>query len=128
MGIVAPTVTVTAISLRTTTVLDPRTVVTFSVKGCRPSRLPLGLDQCPVAHSGISIEEIFPSAVVPTQVIPTRRNDNVIQFQDINKNDDNNNKKSKNIEIEPSSNDDLSNVDLSFVPTEELSKVDIKVK
>ncbi|KAF2893726.1 hypothetical protein ILUMI_12447 [Ignelater luminosus] len=120
LGIVAPTVTVTAINLRTTTLLDPRTVVTFSVKGCRPSRLPLGLDRCPVAHSGISIEEIFPSAVVPIQVVPTatRRNDNIIQFQDVN---DGNIKKSKNIEIEPSSPGDLSDVDLSSVPTEELS-------
>ncbi|XP_017780501.1 PREDICTED: uncharacterized protein LOC108565506 [Nicrophorus vespilloides] len=47
LGFYAPTVTVQAVHLQTTTVLDPRTVVTFSVRGCKPSRLPLDLNLCP---------------------------------------------------------------------------------
>jgi len=46
-GIYAPTVTITAVNIQTTTVADPKTIVTFSVRGCRPSRLPLDLNLCP---------------------------------------------------------------------------------
>lgn len=58
IGIYAPTVTTTALYLETTTMMDPRTIVTFSVKGCRPSRLPLDLDTCPEPQ-----EPILPSKV-----------------------------------------------------------------
>lgn len=47
LGIYPPTVTVTNIKLLVTKVLDPRTVLTFSVSGCKPSKLPLDLPKCP---------------------------------------------------------------------------------
>ncbi|XP_065161437.1 uncharacterized protein [Atheta coriaria] len=68
-GIYAPTVTVTAMQMRTTTVLDPRTVVTFSVKGCKPSRLPMDLSLCPSQTPPLL--DIKPTSVVTATVVPT---------------------------------------------------------
>lgn len=44
-GFYAPTVTVTQTELQTVTARDPRIVVTFAVKGCRPLRIPDDLDR-----------------------------------------------------------------------------------
>lgn len=44
-GIYAPTVTVTQLELQTTFVKDPRIVVTYAVKGCRPHKIPDDLDR-----------------------------------------------------------------------------------
>lgn len=64
LGIYAPTVTTTAVHLETVTMMDPRTVVTFSVRGCKPSRLPMDLGTCPE-----SAEPILPTRV--TQEVMT---------------------------------------------------------
>lgn len=39
-------VTQTLVEVQTSQYMDPNTVVTFSVKGCRPSRLPFDLPEC----------------------------------------------------------------------------------
>lgn len=44
-GFYAPTVTVTHTEMQTVTAKDPRIVVTFAVKGCKPLRIPDGLDR-----------------------------------------------------------------------------------
>lgn len=46
---------------------DPNVVVTFAVKGCRPSALPRNLEACP----SITIEEILPTSTIPTLIHPT---------------------------------------------------------
>lgn len=47
LGLLPPSVTVTNTKLAVTRMLDPGTVLTFSVSGCRPSKLPLDLPRCP---------------------------------------------------------------------------------
>lgn len=42
-----PSVTVTDLKLQITRMYDPRTVLTYSISGCKPSRLPLDLPKCP---------------------------------------------------------------------------------
>lgn len=49
-GIYAPTVTVTQLELQTTFVKDPRIVVTYAVKGCRPHKIPDDLDRCVLGY------------------------------------------------------------------------------
>lgn len=44
-GFYAPTVTVTQTELQTVTAKDPRIVVSFAVKGCKPLRIPNDLDR-----------------------------------------------------------------------------------
>ncbi|KAG5895138.1 hypothetical protein JTB14_008572 [Gonioctena quinquepunctata] len=71
-GLFAPTVTVTLTKLETTIVQDPRVVVTYAVKGCRPMRIPDDLDRCPQESSTVPIEEILPtSTVIPSQSFPS---------------------------------------------------------
>lgn len=57
------TVTKTIEQIFTTKVYDPNTVVTFSVRGCRPSRLPFDLLEC---------QEPEPVAPTATQSLPER--------------------------------------------------------
>ncbi|XP_074033007.1 uncharacterized protein [Leptinotarsa decemlineata] len=71
-GFYAPTVTVTLTKLETTIVQDPRVVVTYAIKGCKPLTIPSDLDRCPPDSSTISIEEILPtSTVIATSGLPT---------------------------------------------------------
>lgn len=51
LGLMPPTVTVTNIRLEITRMIDPGTVLTFSVSGCKPSKLPLDLPKCPENES-----------------------------------------------------------------------------
>ncbi|KAJ8930919.1 hypothetical protein NQ314_016243 [Rhamnusium bicolor] len=44
-GVYAPTATVNVTTIETTVVQDPRIVVSFAVKGCRPIRLPMSLSR-----------------------------------------------------------------------------------
>lgn len=44
-GLYAPTVTATHTEFQTVTVKDPRIVVTFAVKGCKPLKIPDDLDR-----------------------------------------------------------------------------------
>ncbi|XP_018335476.1 uncharacterized protein LOC108744278 isoform X2 [Agrilus planipennis] len=60
-GFVAPTLTKIYRHRETTTVMDPRTVVTFSVKGCRPTRLPLDLDRCAPEIKATTTQSAFPA-------------------------------------------------------------------
>nr|CAI5822087.1 unnamed protein product [Callosobruchus analis] len=65
LGIFPRTVTVTKINLHTTVVQDPRIMVTFAVKGCKPLRLPGDLSRC--ADEGLTplpIQEILPTSTV----------------------------------------------------------------
>lgn len=39
--------TPTVIHVETITIIDPRTIVTFSVKGCLPTKMPYNLTACP---------------------------------------------------------------------------------
>lgn len=88
MGIYAPTVTVTHTELKTTTVEDPRIVVTFAVKGCRPLRLPMDLNRCEVeASSTVAIQEIIPTSTVASHVVPTANYEEVGSIHDIIDND-----------------------------------------
>lgn len=75
LGFVAPTVTTTAIHVETTTMMDPRTIVTFSVRGCKPSRLPLDLETCPPSPKPIlptrTSKEVMTSTVYkPSELTP----------------------------------------------------------
>ena len=63
LGIVAPTVTVTSTYLKTALVYDPKVLVTYSIKGCKPARLPTDLNLCPQA-ADVTAQE----GIVPTQV------------------------------------------------------------
>ncbi|KAK4877495.1 hypothetical protein RN001_010001 [Aquatica leii] len=111
LGLVGPTITVTEIHFKTTTVIDPRTMVTFSVKGCKPSRLPMDLDRCPVS-SQYSVDEIVPanvlSLIVPTAVA------NELSFNNV--------KRSKDIDLEPSSPSIAES--LPMTATEDLSNIE----
>ncbi|XP_018566492.1 uncharacterized protein LOC108907334 [Anoplophora glabripennis] len=70
LGIYAPTVTVVRTELVTTVVTDPRVVLTYSVKGCRPLQLPENLERCSVEDS-VSISHVLPtSTVVPSATVP----------------------------------------------------------
>lgn len=64
--------TVTQIEHITETVLvqDPNIVVTFSIKGCKPSELPDDIIRCDPPPS-IRIEEILPTSTVAYTVTPT---------------------------------------------------------
>ncbi|KAF5278138.1 hypothetical protein FQR65_LT03654 [Abscondita terminalis] len=111
LGLVRPTITVTEIHLKTTTVIDPGTVVTFSVKGCRPSRLPMDLDRCPVSQ--YSVDELVPTNVL-SEIVPTAiAND--LSLNSI--------KRSKDVELQPSSPSILENLPLTA--TEDLSDVSL---
>ncbi|KAK5642994.1 hypothetical protein RI129_009161 [Pyrocoelia pectoralis] len=114
LGLVGHTITVTEIRLRTTTVIDPHTVVTFSVKGCKPSRLPMELDRCPVNQ--FNVDEIVPSSVLQPSITPTASPVTLPINEE---------RRSKNVGIEPSSFDTLVE-NLSFIPTEDLSDVSLK--
>lgn len=67
IGMVRRTVTVVQPVIQTKTLKDPNVVVTFAVKGCRPSVLPRNLESCP----SISIEEILPTSTVAQGIRPT---------------------------------------------------------
>ncbi|XP_052121608.1 calphotin-like [Frankliniella occidentalis] len=65
LGLRAYTVTSTLVKYATTKVVDPDTVVTFSVRGCQPSKLPFDLPLCvapPPAPS--KLEEAAPAVEV----------------------------------------------------------------
>lgn len=70
LGFYAPTVTVSTLKQLVTTILDPRVVVTFSVKGCKPSRLPLDLMECQGSGQNVIIQ---PTATIPQLVTQTVR-------------------------------------------------------
>ncbi|KAF5269501.1 hypothetical protein FQA39_LY08690 [Lamprigera yunnana] len=110
LGLVGPTITVTEMNFRTTTVVDNRIVVTFSVKGCRPSRLPMDLDRCPLSQ--YSVDEIVPtstsSAILPTAI-------NAFTLHNI--------KRSKDVELQPSTQG-VADEDV-LKPTEDLSDVSL---
>lgn len=66
------TVTKTVREVFTTKYYDPNTVVTFSVKGCRPSRLPFDLPECKLAET---VNEPIPErnviVMAPVQFVPS---------------------------------------------------------
>ncbi|KAB0795996.1 hypothetical protein PPYR_10057 [Photinus pyralis] len=113
LGLVGATFTVTEVHLKTTTVIDPRTVVTFSVKGCRPSRLPMELDRCPVNQ--YNVDEIVPSSVSPPSITPTALPGSLMAMND--------ERNSKN--LEPSSSG-IPMENLSQTLTEDLSDVTLR--
>lgn len=72
-GLIAPTVTATAFHLETMTLMDPNTIVTFSIKGCRPSRLPMDLGTCqnvPGLKPSPTTPEIMTSTVFKPDILP----------------------------------------------------------
>ncbi|CAH2007729.1 unnamed protein product [Acanthoscelides obtectus] len=65
LGFYPRTETVTKINLHTTVVQDPRIMVTFAVKGCKPLKIPGDLNRC--ADEGMTplpIQEILPTSTV----------------------------------------------------------------
>lgn len=64
--------TVTKVEHVTETVIvqDPNVVVTFSIKGCKPSELPRNIIRCDPPPS-ITIEEILPTSTVGYAITPT---------------------------------------------------------
>lgn len=73
LGISAPTVTVNVTKITTTTFLDPKITVTFSLKGCRPTELPLGLDRCSIEPTPATLPIVPTSTVKST---PTNKDTN----------------------------------------------------
>jgi len=74
-------ITKTIKEMSTTKYLDPNTVVTFSVKGCRPSRLPFDLPECDgtrhdMPHHMESTEKgvivMAPIQFVPSVITPNK--------------------------------------------------------
>ncbi|KAJ8968647.1 hypothetical protein NQ317_015725 [Molorchus minor] len=89
LGLYAPTVTVTDTKIAVTTVEDPRIVVTFAVKGCRPMELPNNLKRCPEeALPTIAIQDILATStvgIVPSPTVQTTtENTKLINIDDAN--------------------------------------------
>ncbi|XP_030749305.1 uncharacterized protein LOC115877306 [Sitophilus oryzae] len=63
LGLTRPTVTVTDVKIVPTTVLDPRIVVTYAIKGCKPHSLPYNLEKCP-EEPEVEMIEIVPTTTV----------------------------------------------------------------
>ncbi|CAH0547297.1 unnamed protein product [Brassicogethes aeneus] len=121
LGIYAPTVTVTDTLFKTTTVEDPRVVVTFAVKGCRPLRLPDDLSTCEMENpSSVTVEEILPTSTVASNFVPASNYDPVANIQDII-NSNNNDLDSVNFDpVQPSSDTVIFDSKVPIQPTESL--------
>ncbi|KAK9739126.1 hypothetical protein QE152_g9224 [Popillia japonica] len=63
LGLSAPTVTLNVTKITTATVLNPRVTVTFSIRGCRPQRMPLDLEKCPIQPTATALP------IVPTSTV-----------------------------------------------------------
>lgn len=70
LGFSGRTVTKVEHLIQTTTVQDPNVVVTFSIKGCKPSELPENINRCDPPTS-ISSKEILPTPPVELFITPT---------------------------------------------------------
>lgn len=104
--------TITEIDLKTTTVFDPRTVVTFSVRGCQPSKLPLDLNACDVPKQNlqdISPTKILQDAVVTPTIFENNKDNANLDYNQL-----------RNIEVESSASS-IPSKDIYYVPTEELT-------
>lgn len=70
LGFTGFTVTKVEHIMETVIVQDPNVVVTFSIKGCKPSELPDNIIRCEPPPS-IRIEEILPTSTVGYTITPT---------------------------------------------------------
>lgn len=70
LGFTSYTVTKVEHVIETALVQDPNIVVTFSIKGCKPSELPEDIIRCDPPPS-VRIEDILPTSTVGFSIIPT---------------------------------------------------------
>lgn len=70
LGFTGRTVTKVEHLVKTVVAQDPNVVVTFSIKGCKPSELPEGINRCDPPPS-ISTEKILPTSTVGFMITPT---------------------------------------------------------
>lgn len=70
LGFTGRTVTKVEHVIETVTVQDPNVAVTFSIKGCKPSALPLDMDRCEPPPT-VRIEEFLPTSTMGYVITPT---------------------------------------------------------
>lgn len=70
LGFTGRTVTKVEHIIETVTVQDPNVAVTFSIKGCKPSVLPLDIDRCEPSPT-FKIEEFLPTTTMGYVITPT---------------------------------------------------------
>ncbi|KAI4470304.1 alpha/beta hydrolase domain-containing protein [Holotrichia oblita] len=63
LGFSAPTVTLNVTKITTSTILNPSVIVTFSIRGCRPQRMPLELERCKIQATPTTLP------IVPTSTV-----------------------------------------------------------
>lgn len=68
LGFTGHTVTKVEHLLKTVIIEDPNVAVTFSIKGCKPSELPMSMNRC---QPPIQFEEILPTSTVESVITPT---------------------------------------------------------
>ncbi|KAL1517478.1 hypothetical protein ABEB36_001240 [Hypothenemus hampei] len=76
LGLYRPTITVTELKLHPTTVLDPRIIVTYDIRGCKPQSLSYDLPKCEKEENSLEFVEVVPTSTVGIDIQPTKVPDN----------------------------------------------------